>query len=236
MINTILLDLDGTLLPMDTDTFTKKYFSELAIKLKDYFTLEELTKALLVSTEYMARNIDVSKTNEKVFFEKFYEIIEANEAEIKPLIDEFYELDFYNIKDMSQQNKYMLNAIELLKEKNYELVLASNPIFPKSAMIDRVKWSGASPVDFKFISGFEDMHFCKPHLEFYEELLKNTDKDSAECLMVGNSISEDMIASKIGIKTYLIEDFASGDKSSKDIDYSGSYKDFYEFVERLPKV
>lgn len=236
MINTILLDLDGTLLPMDTDTFTKKYFNELATKLKDYFSLEELTKALLVSTEYMMRNIESSKTNEEVFFEKFYEVVNANEKELKPLIDEFYEIDFYNIKDMAKQNRDMVKAIEILKQKNYELVLASNPMFPKSAMIDRVKWSGANPKDFKFISGFEDMHFCKPHLEFYQELLRNIDKEARECLMVGNSIDEDMIASKIGIKTYLIEDFASGNMESIDIDYSGSYKDFYEFVKGLPKV
>ena len=39
MINTILFDLDGTLLSMDTDLFIKKYFEALTIKLKDYFNL-----------------------------------------------------------------------------------------------------------------------------------------------------------------------------------------------------
>ena len=36
MIKTILFDLDGTLLPMDQEVFTKSYFAELAKKLAPY--------------------------------------------------------------------------------------------------------------------------------------------------------------------------------------------------------
>ena len=36
MIDTILFDLDGTLLPMDYDIFTKGYFKALVAKLAPY--------------------------------------------------------------------------------------------------------------------------------------------------------------------------------------------------------
>ena len=36
MIKMILFDLDGTLLPMDQEIFTKKYFKRLAAKLAPY--------------------------------------------------------------------------------------------------------------------------------------------------------------------------------------------------------
>ena len=36
MITTLLFDLDGTLLPMDTEVFTKHYFSLLVQKLAPY--------------------------------------------------------------------------------------------------------------------------------------------------------------------------------------------------------
>ena len=36
MIKTVLFDLDGTLLPMDQDTFTNAYFKELAKKMAPF--------------------------------------------------------------------------------------------------------------------------------------------------------------------------------------------------------
>ena len=36
MINTILLDMDGTLLPVDNETFTHTYFKLLCAKLMPY--------------------------------------------------------------------------------------------------------------------------------------------------------------------------------------------------------
>jgi len=35
-VNTIMFDLDGTLLPMDQDEFIKAYFTGLAVKLAPY--------------------------------------------------------------------------------------------------------------------------------------------------------------------------------------------------------
>ncbi|MCK9268320.1 MAG: HAD hydrolase-like protein, partial [Alkaliphilus sp.] len=75
MITTILFDLDGTLLPIDTEEFTEKYFMEISIKLRDYFTPEEIVKNIWDSTKYMISNIDPDKTNEEAFFEDFYERI-----------------------------------------------------------------------------------------------------------------------------------------------------------------
>ncbi len=81
------------------------------------------------------------------------------------------------------------------------------------------------------------MHYCKPQLKFYEEVLESIEEDASSCLMVGNDVGEDMIASKIGIKTYLIEDYAiNKDKENINIDYRGNYKDFYEVVRELPSL
>lgn len=240
MVNTVLLDLDGTLASLDaddTEVFTKNYFKDLSIKLKDFFTLEDLTKVLWTSTKHMRENPDGRRTNEEIFFEKFYGMIEHSKEDLQPLIDDFYENDFYKVEQVNKQNDNMMNAVNLLKEKNYELVVASNPMFPKTAMIDRVKWAGFKEEDFKYITSFECMHYCKPHLEFFGELLEIIDKDPKECLMVGNHAQEDMIAKEIGISTYLIKDYASGDlEDDKNIDYSGYYKEFYEFVKELPDL
>ena len=46
-ITTVLFDLDGTLLPMDQDLFTKKYFGALAAKLAPHgYDPEQLIKGV----------------------------------------------------------------------------------------------------------------------------------------------------------------------------------------------
>ncbi len=234
MITTILFDLDGTLLPIDTEEFTEKYFMEISIKLRDYFTPEEVVKNIWDSTKYMISNIDPDKTNEEAFFEDFYERINHRAEIINPILNDFYEKDFNNIREISTKSKYMVDAVAMLKEKGYDLVVATNPLFPEKAILHRIEWAGLNKDDFIFISSLEKMHYCKPRLEFYEEVLEIIQRCPQHCMMVGNDIGEDMIAKNLGMKTYLIEDHIIGTiTEGLIIDYKGNYEDFYEFVKTL---
>lgn len=234
MITTILFDLDGTLLPIDTEEFTEKYFMEISIKLRDYFTPEEVVKNIWDSTKYMISNIDPDMTNEEAFFEDFYERINHRAEIINPILNDFYEKDFNNIREISTKSKYMVDAVAMLKEKGYDLVVATNPLFPEKAILHRIEWAGLNKDDFIFISSLEKMHYCKPRLEFYEEVLEIIQRCPQHCMMVGNDIGEDMIAKNLGMKTYLIEDHIIGTiTEGLIIDYRGNYEDFYEFVKAL---
>lgn len=237
MINTIMFDLDGTLLPMDTEIFAKEYFKELSIKLKDFFTPEEITKLLWDTTKKVISNEDDKKTNEEVFFEVFYENIKHDRKVLDPILYEFYEKDFNKMKSITEKDKDMIASVELLKEKGYELVVATNPLFPRTAILNRINWAGLNKEDFSYITSFEHMHFAKPNLNYYREILININKAPAHCIMVGNDVNEDMIASELGIKTYLIDGFVIGDKEETDnIDYVGDYTDFYNFSKKLPDL
>lgn len=235
MLRTILFDLDGTLLPLDINLFLKRYFEELTLKFQDYFQPKELTNLVWESTEYMIKNIEKEKTNADAFFEKFYSKVFHKPEEINQIFDDFYTNDFPKIRETTCQNEMILKAVDLLKEKGYELVVATNPMFPKKAILHRIDWAGLKKEDFLFITSFEEMHYCKPQLQFYEEVLEKINRKPEECMMVGNDVEEDMIAKQLGLKTYLIEDYII--QRSKDrsmIDECGKYEDFYEFVKSLP--
>lgn len=237
MLTTILFDLDGTLLPMDTEVFTKRYFGKLALKLKDYFTPEELIENIWASTKCMINSLDSTMTNEEVFFQDFYKRVNLEVGVINPIFEDFYEKDFNNLQKGIEKSKYMIESVNLLKTKGYKLVVATNPLFPKIAILHRVEWAGLDKEDFEFITSFEEMHYCKPQIEFYKEILQKIDEDSMNCMMVGNDIEEDMKVKEIGVSTYLIEDHIIGDSvDNKNIDYRGSYEDFYEFCKSLPSI
>lgn len=66
VINTILFDLDGTLLPMDMDEFMKSFFIEITKKMEPYgYKAEQLKKGLLRCMDAMVKN-NGSHTNEEI--------------------------------------------------------------------------------------------------------------------------------------------------------------------------
>ena len=74
MKDTILFDLDGTLLPMDQEKFTKAYFKTLAMKTAPLgYDPSELVKGIWAGTEAMVRN-NGSKTNEQAFWSRFADL------------------------------------------------------------------------------------------------------------------------------------------------------------------
>lgn len=231
MINTFLFDLDGTLLPMDMDKFERKYFGALAKKLSVYFKPEMLVKYIWKSTGAMVKNTGGFETNKEVFFRDFIDSTGADIEKLNPIFDEFYLKEFKSIGALFPGEPYMVKAVGLLKERGYNVVVATNPIFPMEAIKERLRWAGFKPEDFSYITSYENMHYCKPNVEYYSEVLSITDRYPDECIMVGNDVEEDLVASKLGIKTFLIEDcmINRGGEPPKT-DFHGTYKEFHDFI------
>ena len=77
-ISTVLFDLDGTLLPMDNDEFTKGYFKLLVKKLAPYgYEQQELVSAIWKGTAAMVKN-DGTLSNYDVFWKAFEGSIEVS--------------------------------------------------------------------------------------------------------------------------------------------------------------
>lgn len=66
MIDTILLDLDGTLMPIDQDTFTKAYFAEMLKKVIPLgYEKQSYIDALWKGTAAMAANDGTANNRER---------------------------------------------------------------------------------------------------------------------------------------------------------------------------
>lgn len=231
MINTFLFDLDGTLLPMDMSYFEKQYFGKLAQKLAGYFKPDALVKYIWKSTGEMIKNTGGVLTNKEVFFRDFKSSTGGNIDLLYPLFDEFYIKEFKELRPLFPCEPYIVKAVELLKARGYTVVVATNPIFPMEAIKERIRWAGLKAEEFKYITSYENMHYCKPNVEYYSEVLRIIGCQPEECIMVGNDVEEDLTASKIGIKTYLIKNcMINRGGGTPDTDFEGTYNEFYDFV------
>jgi len=236
MINTILFDLDGTLLPIDAKAFEKIYFGGLSSHFTDMYSPEAFIKLIWDATIAMVKDTS-DRTNEVVFMEALGSVVNEKLTEMQRRFELFYQSDFDKIKTAVIENAEMKEAVRLLKEKGYTLVIATNPMFPKIAIEKRITWTGMNREDFSYVTSFENNHFCKPQRKFFEEILNDIHKTPSECLMVGNDAQEDMVAKVLGIQTYLITThlIARPDKPVV-ADHQGTYADFLIFVQALPRL
>ena len=206
MIKAVLFDLDGTLLPMDEEYFKKIYFGAVYKKIAYLgYTLDELLKVIWYGTKAMIQN-DGSQTNEELFWKKFVEVHPDRLEENKENFVDFYSNIFPTLGHTCGYQPLAKDFIKALKDKGYEVIIASNPIFPIVATKARIKWAGCDPDDFKYITAYENSRFSKPNLKYYEEVLEKTGYKPDEVIMVGNDVREDMIVNKLGIDSYLITD------------------------------
>jgi len=236
MINTIMFDLDGTLLSIDMNDFEKYYFGSLTEALKGFVEPAEFSKILFSSMKAMVMNTEF-KTNEVVFMDAMESLVKEDLAEYKTRFGDYYQKGFDVLRNAVLDTREMQEASTALLKKGYKLVIATNPLFPQMAINKRIEWAGLDRKDFSYVSYFEKSHYCKPNIEYYEEILTEIGKRPEECMMVGNDVQEDLIAGKIGIATYLITDHLLNRKNLEiQADHTGSYKDFLRFVKGLPNL
>ena len=236
MINTILFDLDGTLLPFDIETFMKVYFKEITTKMAEHgVEPQKLVSALLEGTHKMILN-DGEKTNEAVLWDFFENECGLMKDELHPELVKFYLNEFTKVKEVCGYIEKAKEVIQILKAKGYKLVLATNPIFPRQATLHRIEWAGLHPDDFELVTTYENSSFCKPNVKYYEEIMSKIDRGADECLMVGNDVQEDLVVMKLGMKAYLITDHIIN-RTDEEINCDqGTFDMFFEVVKLLPPL
>lgn len=204
MIEQILFDLDGTLLPMDQNVFTKAYFKLLAKKLAPHgYNERNLVDAIWAGTAAMVQN-DGSCTNEEAFWNSFADQLGEQVLLDRPLFDEYYRVEFQQVAPVCGFTPEAKKTVSELKRRGYRIALATNPIFPAIATESRIRWAGLDPDDFELYTTYENTCYCKPNLNYYRDLQKRLGCPAERCLMVGNDVEEDMVAEAIGMQVFLL--------------------------------
>ncbi len=207
MALTLLLDLDNTLLGNEMDTFLPAYLQALSGHLSSYVDPDRMIAALLDGTRRMAGNQDPGCLLEEVFDDVFYPAIGIEKATIRPVIDSFYEQVFPSLQSLTQFRPKAVRLVDAALSRGYQIAIATNPLFPRSASLQRLAWAGFDPAKypFKLVSTYEDFHFAKPNSAYYAEVLAALNWPDGPVLMVGDDLDRDIIpAHQLGLSTFWI--------------------------------
>lgn len=236
MFEAVLFDLDGTLLDIDMDFFLPQYFGEMGRMAAQRGCCDPqlLVDQILRSTEVMIQDSDPASSNEEVFMEHFFRSLDTDEEQMRAFFAEFYRVGFPRLHKFSRPFQGVPEMMARLFTRDYKIVIATNAVFPTPAIQARLEWAGIGEFSYALLTCYENMHFCKPHVQYYQEIADTIGVEPSRCLMVGNDTGEDLIASKTGMKTFLVEDrmIDRGGNTHKP-DWRGKLIDLYRFFDEM---
>jgi FMN phosphatase YigB (HAD superfamily) len=208
MIKTILYDLDDTLLGNNMDVFLPPYFAMVDKFAAEQLGIEELLPHMMRASELMVRNTDPSLTNSEVFWQEIERLTGLNHVETAPLFDDFYRGQFNQLQGITETLPAAVEMMRTCFRNGYDIVIATNPMFPRAAVEARLKWAGIPQAYFpyKLVTTIENMHATKPHQAYYAEILAKVNCAPEEALMVGDDWQRDIEpAAGLGLFTYWIQ-------------------------------
>jgi len=229
--DTILFDLDGTLLEMRTEPFVQQYLVELGKYIGDRYDVKTLLGIIWDATKAMIMNLDPAKTNEQVFMDYFLEKSGLNKEEIWPIFEGFYRDVFPTLSHLTFPSPFGKKLVEAAKAQGYRVAVATNPVFPRDAIHSRLAWLELKPEDFDLVTVYEESHFTKPNPAYFQEVCDRLGVSPSACIMVGNHMQEDMVASKLGMKTFLVTNYMENrGEPVYPVDQQGTIEELYTAI------
>jgi FMN phosphatase YigB (HAD superfamily) len=234
-IKTICFDLDGTLVEMNS-LFKVPLLMMSMIRFYYLIPPWKFFKSFKIAVKTMLHHQE-DQPNFSIFVKALSsQSNQKNDDLIKQVIRKILEIDFPRLKIFFYPVKDAQKTLKIAQELGFNIVLATNPVFPRKAVETRLMGGGFKSEDFPLMTHAENMSRCKPNVEYYKELLLRFNLDPEECLMIGNDVKKDTPAFDVGMKTFIL---SSKEKDSRDhlmhpkINYSGSHLELQVLLRKI---
>ena len=219
-----LFDLDGTLLPMDTDYFLAQYVASVTPHFSHLVEPQLFARQLLQSSHAIMADNHGDKTNLDKFFADFLPKVNRTRAEVEPIFAHFYASAFSELRTYTSPSPLARDLVETALTAGYKVVLATNPLFSRRAVLERMSWANVADLPWSFIASNEDTHYCKPNPAYFGALLERLGAAPEDCIHFGNDLTEDMAARQVGIPVVMVTDYLVNrqHRPCTDVLYHGS--------------
>ena len=206
MTLTVLFDLDDTLLQLNTRDFVPAYFNALGKAFSDLGPADQIIRQTQFAVSLMDTNQDPTVLLSEVFAENFYPPLGTTKVEQEEKLAAFYRDTYPELRQIVGVISEARTLIDWCKAQGFQIVVATNPIFPEPATHHRILWAGLEPQEFSFFTSFDNCHFTKPNMAYYAECLGRLGWPEGQVVMIGDTLSFDLLPmEKMGYPTFWVD-------------------------------
>ncbi len=233
MLSAVLFDLDGTLLDIDLNPFLNDYFTVLGPVVAGVLGHDPNDstglRAVISATEFMS-GLHVGQTNRDAFNAEFERLTgtDLHAPEHQAVLDRFYAETFPTLRGAMGPRLGAVEVVETALGLGLKVAIATNPIFPMTAVRERMRWAGLEHSGVHVVTAYEEMCATKPHPAYYTQTAELLGVDPQTCIMVGDDRVLDMSAADIGMRTFFV-----GGGSTPACDWSGTLDQLADLLARL---
>ena len=236
MLKTVLLDLDNTLLSVDMRAFVPAYLDHFARVLADFGPPDEIGALIQQAIGAIRTSEAATLTNQQRHDRVLLSGLKISAGQLQAASDRFFERHYPTLRQHTAPVPDAISLVEHLFEHDYQVVIATNPFYPRPAIAQRLAWAGLADFPYALVTSMQNMHFCKPAPAYYEEILEKVAAQPAQTLMVGDDPVNDIAPSQaLSCKTWWIMGGADppegADPPSDPIapDFYGTLSDCYQW-------
>jgi FMN phosphatase YigB (HAD superfamily) len=229
VISTLLIDLDDTLLENNMARFIPAYLKLLGDHLSHIAPPDQVLTQVMAGTQAMLEDLDPTRCLRQVFAERFYPALGVSEEDLQSEIEDFYANVFPSLQPVTNRNPTAQKLVSRALDAGIEVVIATSPLFPRTAIEQRLAWAGVPTEQYAYslVTSYEDFHFAKPRMDYYTEILGYLGTPASRAAMIGNDETDDIIPAKaLGMAVFYVN-------HSPDTHPGGSLADAIAWLEEI---
>lgn len=230
MIRAILFDLDGTLLDISMDEFLPAYLAALGPVVAEVTGLDARVAvgAVLESTNVACEN-ESELTNQQVFDAHFERVTGTHlgRGDAARAVERFYLDVFPGLQGAHAPRSGGRDAVAEAQRLGLATAVATNPIFPRVAIEERMRWAQVDDLPFDLVTSYEWSRGAKPSPSYFRQIAEHLGVPCSACLMVGDDAGLDMPAADVGMQTFYVGE------GSTTATYSGDLHDLAGLIARI---
>lgn len=231
-IKAVLFDLDGTLIDVDMNRFVPVYLRRLTEYMKDQVNPVHAMRSLHHAVAAMFANTDASRTLESILLDVLAAELAITPEQYAECLEQFCRNDLEELRPLVTGHPLSSQLVDSALDRGWEVVLATNPIFPRSVIDARLSWGNLDGGVFHHVTDYETAHFCKPSVNFFKEVLDRLQLPAEACLMVGNDTLHDLSASQVGMQTCLLTPWSISRPGTQfRADWQGRHEELLALIE-----
>jgi HAD superfamily hydrolase (TIGR01509 family) len=210
MIKAILLDLDNTLIVNPDDTFAKAYLGVAEPFFSQHLGIATPRELLLGIVQTLSQPRSGEISNIQHIYNQFQHYTHAPLAHIQATLEAFFQEIYPQLATLVAPIPYAHECLTALQDDGYAVVIATNPLYMKTAIIQRMVWGQLPLENYALVTHAENMHFAKPDPAYYAEIVARVGIEPDEALIIGdNPINDIQAAQAVGLNTFHVTDTRS---------------------------